>query len=644
MEQSAPRVVEADRSQLELRAFDLDSTTPQDHRARLVWRAVETLDLSGFYERIRSRVGTAGRPPGDPKVFVALWLYATMGGVGVNYHTLSDFRAEHGPALDELLTQTLAVLLERRLIELKRVAQDGLRVRASAGADSFRRKKKLRHYLKEARARGARPRGARQRGAGGAAGSRAEAARGVQRRAQGEGGAARLDHGPAGPHDAHGQRRLPPRVQRAVRGRRGARGDCGRERNQQRQWASAADDRAAHGAQAKGVFGGCRLHGQEERGAARRAGRRGAGEKRPGSLPAAADGLGRRQCVEQTHGQRRGPRDLQGARAHHRAGQRGRPDLPHHGSDARPGAAARCSGMPWRSICCARWPSDRSVERRRAATLGAPSAPRDGGGSPSWHVTPVSFTSEVYLPHRARRHGAHSPVPGNPNSFTSFSSPPSVVNRIRHGPDVGPTTRRTVILFYVRDASGALSLSVETHAAVERSDHFIQRPVGGSPPPALVLRHHDHVRVVRGIAAGVARFVRGRIDAAVTFALAAQIELAIVGTDGCVLDVVRRRSVTVPSSGSSLTTDTNSITGLGSQTSRTSIVASIGRILWLGGHSVSGSRSTEISGGVVSPTGNSAGASFTTSTSLSQRSSAEARPMWTGVPAAPGTRLRDPRE
>jgi transposase len=82
MEQSAPRVVEADRSQLELRPFDLDSTIPQNHRARLVWRAVETLDLSGFYERIKSRVGTAGRPPGDPKVFVALWLYATMDGVG----------------------------------------------------------------------------------------------------------------------------------------------------------------------------------------------------------------------------------------------------------------------------------------------------------------------------------------------------------------------------------------------------------------------------------------------------------------------------------------------------------------------------------------------------------------------------------
>lgn len=175
MGQSAPRVVEADRSQFELRPFDLDSTIPRDHRARLLWRAVETLDLSAFYERIKSRVGSAGRPPGDPKVFVTLWLYATMDGVGsareverlcrehrayrwilggvpVNYHTLSDFRVDHGDALDELLTQTLAVLMERKLITLQRVAHDGLRVRASAGSGSFRRKKKLQAYLREARA------------------------------------------------------------------------------------------------------------------------------------------------------------------------------------------------------------------------------------------------------------------------------------------------------------------------------------------------------------------------------------------------------------------------------------------------------------------------------------------------------------
>ena len=175
MEPSAPRVIEADRSQLQLRPFDLDSTIPQDHRARLLWRAVETLDLTTFYERIKSRVGTAGRPPGDPKVFVTLWLYATMdgvgsareverlckdhrayrwicGGVSVNHHTLSDFRVDHGTELDDLLTQLLAVLMERKLITLQRVAQDGLRVRASAGTGSFRRKKKLKVYLKEARA------------------------------------------------------------------------------------------------------------------------------------------------------------------------------------------------------------------------------------------------------------------------------------------------------------------------------------------------------------------------------------------------------------------------------------------------------------------------------------------------------------
>lgn len=175
MEQSAPRVIEAERSQLELRPFDLDSTIAQDHRARLLWRAVETLDLRAFYEPIKSRVGTAGRPPGDPKVFVTLWLYATMdgvgsareverlckdhrayrwicGGVAVNYHTLSDFRVDHGNALDELLTRTLAVLMERKLISLRRVGQDGLRVRASAGSGSFRRKKKLKEYLKAARA------------------------------------------------------------------------------------------------------------------------------------------------------------------------------------------------------------------------------------------------------------------------------------------------------------------------------------------------------------------------------------------------------------------------------------------------------------------------------------------------------------
>ena len=40
--------------------------------------------------------------------------------------------------MNELLTKILATLVNHGLVTLKRVAQDGLRVRASAGAASFR--------------------------------------------------------------------------------------------------------------------------------------------------------------------------------------------------------------------------------------------------------------------------------------------------------------------------------------------------------------------------------------------------------------------------------------------------------------------------------------------------------------------------
>ena len=121
-----PRVVTADRQQLELRPVDLDRVIGPDHPARLLWHAVERLDLSKFYEPIKARENEPGRPPTDPKVFVALWLYATSDGVGsareidtlcrehdayrwlrggvpLNYHTLSDFRTAHGAAVDDLL-------------------------------------------------------------------------------------------------------------------------------------------------------------------------------------------------------------------------------------------------------------------------------------------------------------------------------------------------------------------------------------------------------------------------------------------------------------------------------------------------------------------------------------------------------------
>jgi transposase len=172
--QDPPRVLTADRRQLQWRTCDLEATLPPDHAARAIWSALEQLDLSRFYEPIAARGSEPGRPAIDPRILIALWLYATSqgvgsareiarrgetddayrwicGGVSVNHHTVSDFRVEHPEALDELMTQVLAVLTHAGLVELRRTAQDGMRVRASAGAASFRREKSLQACLEAAR-------------------------------------------------------------------------------------------------------------------------------------------------------------------------------------------------------------------------------------------------------------------------------------------------------------------------------------------------------------------------------------------------------------------------------------------------------------------------------------------------------------
>jgi transposase len=172
--QGAPRLLRPERDQMRFLPTDLNSLLPQDHPARAIWAVVEKLDLSKFEEAILSRGDHAGRPAIDPRILVALCLYATSegegsareierlselhaayrwicGGVHVNHHTLSDFRVQHGEALDALFTQVLGVLTHQGLVELRRVAHDGMRVRASAGAASFRREKSLKRCLEEAR-------------------------------------------------------------------------------------------------------------------------------------------------------------------------------------------------------------------------------------------------------------------------------------------------------------------------------------------------------------------------------------------------------------------------------------------------------------------------------------------------------------
>lgn len=170
-----PRLRRPERTQVLLEPVCLDQRLAADHLARTVWALVERLDLTKFYDTIEARGETPGRAATDPKLLVALWLWATIenvgsarrleelcaqhdayrwlcGGVSVNHHTLSDFRVAHGPALDDLFTQVIAALAEQQVLKLGRVSQDSLRTRAAAGSRSFRREKSLRRLLDAARA------------------------------------------------------------------------------------------------------------------------------------------------------------------------------------------------------------------------------------------------------------------------------------------------------------------------------------------------------------------------------------------------------------------------------------------------------------------------------------------------------------
>src|SRR5512147_2836409 len=165
-----PRLRTANREQIIFRAAPLDALISPDHPARIVWGYVEGLDLSPLYDRIKAVERGPGRAPIDPKIPMALWLYATIEGIGsarhldelcrehaafqwlvgdvsVNYHSLADFRTDHLALLDDLLTKSVATLIAEGLVELNRVAQDGMRVRASAGAASFRRRPTLEEAL-----------------------------------------------------------------------------------------------------------------------------------------------------------------------------------------------------------------------------------------------------------------------------------------------------------------------------------------------------------------------------------------------------------------------------------------------------------------------------------------------------------------
>jgi transposase len=169
-----PRLREPIRDQIELRAVDLESLLGEDHPARVIWAYVEGLGLIELEGAIKSREGRPGHPAMTPRLGLGLWLLAASqgigsaralarlcestdayrwmcGGVSVNYHTLGDFRVAHGELLDRLLTENVAALAQAGVIDLATLAQDGVKVRADAGAASFRRRATLEQHLAVAR-------------------------------------------------------------------------------------------------------------------------------------------------------------------------------------------------------------------------------------------------------------------------------------------------------------------------------------------------------------------------------------------------------------------------------------------------------------------------------------------------------------
>jgi len=167
------RILEADRHQREMIGRCLDDVLPEGHRARAIWGMVGKMNLSALYQRIESRHTNAGASAIDPKITLALWIYATSvgegssheiarqcvsddayrwlcGGVSVRQRHLSQFRAECGDIFHGLFTELVAHLLANNVCSLERVAQDGTRVRVDAGAASFRREESLQELKKQA--------------------------------------------------------------------------------------------------------------------------------------------------------------------------------------------------------------------------------------------------------------------------------------------------------------------------------------------------------------------------------------------------------------------------------------------------------------------------------------------------------------
>lgn len=173
-EEPAKRLKPIERSQCFWGAIDIEKLIEEDHPARGIWAMVNQLDLSALEAKIRAVQGRAGQSRLNPRLLMALWIYGYSEGISsarelsrmcsyepgcqwltamqpVNYHTLADFRVDHKEELNDIFVQVLGLLSAEGFIEMKRITQDGTKIRAHAGVDSFRRGERIRQHLQVAR-------------------------------------------------------------------------------------------------------------------------------------------------------------------------------------------------------------------------------------------------------------------------------------------------------------------------------------------------------------------------------------------------------------------------------------------------------------------------------------------------------------
>lgn len=150
------------RNQYQFQQLCLDQLVPDDHKVRIIWEFVSNMDLSVCLNDIWTFQGESGRSAIDPKIFLTLWIYTIIdgnasarkleelcqnhdvykwicGGVSVNRTSLAEFRSKNPHKFDELLTQCLAVMIKNEILTDTDFSQDGTRVKANAGNNSFRR-------------------------------------------------------------------------------------------------------------------------------------------------------------------------------------------------------------------------------------------------------------------------------------------------------------------------------------------------------------------------------------------------------------------------------------------------------------------------------------------------------------------------